>query len=193
MNNITALVNNDGIGNKSKPPKTSASEAVFIVPECCSSHELAGFIAKLEDCLSHKPKKVTLKFFGMDRLRADPALIIYDTLQRKDTTTEIVTDAKSPVIDSGVLVWLAGDRRFIRPTAWIRFLGPQSKQKNFMHQFPWEHGEWWKVDNDEIPTECTNPNYQTVLKLINKHLPVNLLADRLITPHLLDEYQLITH
>ena len=175
-------------------PDSSKTVAGFVywVPDCsCSSAPLADFITELEHCLSLKPNRVTLRFLGMAHLCSDPALVIYDVLQGKDKNTEIVTDARSPLINNDALIWLAGDRRLIRSTGWMRFDGPQTVKNRIARQDPENICDW--IDYEKTPQGWMDQNYQSVLKLINKHLPVSLLADRLITPHMLGEYQLVTH
>ena len=188
--------------NKSAKKSTAAKakkaalqeDLVLLVPECDCQPELASFVDALESTLDRKPDKLTLKFLGIHRISADSALVICDSLESKGKDTEIITEAKSPIIDSGVLIWLAGDRRYIRPTAWLKFSGPASSRKASMRRFPWDEGEPWQLgEEDELRPGFKNPNYQTVLKLIDRHLPVKLLADRLLTPHVLDEYCLISH
>ena len=180
-------------GNKEIPnARMAESDFVYWVPDCSiSSSPLAEFVTDLEHCLSLKPKRMTLRFLGMAHLCSDPALVLYDVLQAKDKNTEIVTDARSPLINNDVLVWLAGDRRLIRSTAWMRFEGPDTGRNRMLQQFPAEFCDWNNYEQSAMG--WVDQNYQSVLKLINKHLPVNLLADRLITPHMLDEYRLITH
>lgn len=174
---------------RATPVKTTAD---FLLPECDNGRELALFVTELENCLGQKPKQLTLKFFGMQCLGADSALAIFDCLQGKDKETQLITDARSPVIDAGVLIWLAGDVRRIRSTAWLRFSSSQD-HRNRSRRFPWDGSlEPWQQDDDsDNQTECSNPNYQTVLKLIHRYLPVDILAGRLLTPHLLGEYCLL--
>lgn len=166
---------------------------MLLVPELDNRHDLFSFIRDLQDCISTKPREITLTFLGMQRYSPDSALIIYDTLQLKDAATVLFTDARSPLTDAGVLLWLAGDQRRIRSTAWMRFAGPKKSQKRARHWVPWETQmeSWQQESEDTVTVECRNPNYQSVLKLINRHLPVTILADRLLTPHVLGEFGLI--
>jgi hypothetical protein len=179
---------------ESVQPVASAKDAgaTFLVPECDSSPELICFVDELEECLAKKPPQLTLKFVGIQRMDSDPVLLIYDTLLKKDETTQLITDARSPIVGNGVLLWLAGDVRLIRPTAWLRFENPKAGRQRRRHH-PWDdRHEWWQEEEDSgVPEESRNPNPQTILKLMNRYLPVQILVGRLLTPHVLDEFCLL--
>jgi hypothetical protein len=167
-------------------------DPVFLVGDCGLGSELVRLVTQLEDCLAEKPKQVTLQFYGMDDMAPDPALLIYDTLLKKGPETKIITEARSPIIDSGVLVWLAGEVRRIRPTAWLWVSSQRVREARSRPRVPWERTESW-LDEGEETGRCrpSRINYQTVLRLIDRHLPVSLLTDQPLTPHVLGEYCLL--
>ena len=167
-------------------------KVLFNVSDCDRGCELIRFVESLEACLAGKPKELTLQFVGMEEMRPDPALLIYDTLLKKSPETTIITDARSPIIDSGVLIWLAGDRRRIRSTAWLWFSTQRARDLRSGSMFLSERCEAWTEENEEVKrSRPPKLNYQTVLRLIDRHLPVKLLANQPLTPHILGEYCLL--
>jgi hypothetical protein len=179
--------------SKEEPNDGKANEnPVFLVGDSDRGTELIRFITQLEDCLAEKPKQVTLQFYGMEEMRPDPALLIYDTLLKKCPETTIITEARSPIVDSGVLVWLAGDSRRIRSTAWLWVSSQRVRQARGRSRNPWDRSEAW-MDEGEESGLCrpSQINYQNVLRLIDRQLPVKFLADKPLTPHILGEYCLL--
>jgi len=93
----------------------------FLVPECDSSRELAAFAGELEEAIAQKPQKIILNFVGMMTMSSDAVLLLHDVLCQRSPETKLVVKARSPLQGSAILLWLAGDERHIRPTAWMRF------------------------------------------------------------------------
>ena len=165
--------------------------STFLVPECDTPRELASFAENLETQISNSSKQLVLNFVGMQSISSDAALLIHDVLSQRNSETQIVTQARSPITGSGVLLWLVGDVRQIRPTAWLRF--DVAKHNHCRRVFSWDEPvEAWRGDSEEGGRAHFDPNTQAVLRLIDKHLPVRLLAGRILTPHILGEYCLLS-
>ena len=99
----------------------SGKATLLTVPECDEPEVLTAFIDRLVAALADKPARITLRFVGVFSIPPDSALLIHDVLTNRPPGVEIITEAWSRIINSGVLVWLAGDIRRIRPTAFLHF------------------------------------------------------------------------
>jgi hypothetical protein len=63
-------------------------------------------------------------------MTADAALVLHEVLRQKAPTTLLITEAWSSLINGSALLWLLGDRRRIRPTAWLFFRKAEPKREN---------------------------------------------------------------
>ena len=168
-------------------PLAAGKNPVLVVPECDSAPELLAFNDNLIEVLAREPAMLTMRFVGVHQMCPDSALLIVETMKGKSPKTKIVTEAWSSLIEGSALIWLSGDSRRIRSTAWLFFRNSQLV-KNREPQLPWEMEGMF----------CPGPSfhlrerdYQTVLRLINRYLPVKDLADTPVTPHILSEYCLL--
>lgn len=164
----------------------------FLVPECDSSRELAAFAGELEEAIAQKPQKIILNFVGMMTMSSDAVLLLHDVLCQRSPETKLVVKARSPLQGSAILLWLAGDERHIRPTAWMRF---EIKKPMRRRRFPRdEFGvDWWEQEAGEGGAEVASPNAQAILKLMDRYIPVRQLSGCMLTPHILGEYRLLDH
>ncbi|MEI7729363.1 MAG: hypothetical protein WCO56_07310 [Verrucomicrobiota bacterium] len=187
MNDIDSLFEDIQPARKKK----RADNTVITVTDCDRSSELAEINDELIARFQTKPKLLILKFLGINEMNLDSALVLHETLKHRPPDMKLVTDACSPIIGPGVLIWLLGDVRRIRPTAWIFFRGPRSHRERG-HRPPWrEAGEWWQQQEDTTTPDLREIDYHTLLRLINDYLPVKLLAGKPLTPHILGEYCLL--
>jgi hypothetical protein len=162
-------------GQSTEPSQTP----VLVVPECNSSQELAEFCGTLEATLSRAPKTLTLRFVGVHQMVADHALVLHQLLSAKLHKTLLITDAWSSLIDASVLIWLLGERRRIRPTAWLFLRKPRASYDPVPFFWPGP------------PMEVCDRDHHTVLRLINHYLPVGKLMGSPMTGHMLAEYCLL--
>jgi len=157
-----------------------------IIPDCDTPCELASTERRISELFERGAKQVSLLFAWINQMPPTSGLQLAELLQRKPQGTTIVAEARAPVIGSGVLVFLGAERRCIRPTAWIYF--PPARAKGDRRDFPpWLEGEEWKRQGDSGP-DLGQMDYRTVLRLMDKHLPVRSLAGTVLTPAHLAEY-----
>jgi hypothetical protein len=159
-------------------------QSCLVVPECDSTQELIAFVDELHRRLQDSPDRLTLRFMGVHEMYPDPALLVYETLLHRSPATQITTDACSPLIGCSILVWLAGDYRRLRPTAWMFFRRNAKKRP----RHPFEDNAWQETSDEFSPLET---DYRTVLKLMGRHMPVAEFAGKIITPAILNEFCLL--
>jgi hypothetical protein len=170
--------------NPELPPRISMNDCDF-------TGQLATIIQEITGFWNHGVRQVELEFGDINEMTPNAALRLFDLLERKPAGTEIVAVAHSPIIGPGVLVWLEADRRYIRPTAWLYFRSHKKDAKRRCRP-PWfDEGDWWRADEGERAPNFTEMDYGTVLRLINHFMPVKALADKVLTPALLDEFCLL--
>ena len=164
---------------------------VLTVPEFASAAEVAAFCDQLISGLENKPKSVTLRLIGPHHLQPDSALILEEILTSRSEGISITTEAWSPVLGPSVLLWLKGDVRLIRRTAYLHFRSLSEVKRRKQRRPPWEN-EFNFMDADAEPgiNLCFN-DYETVLRLVDEYLPVDQLADKIINPDMLKELGLL--
>src|ERR1700677_4143042 len=74
-------------------------------------------IADLEAALKKKPRQLQIDMMGEGEIPADWALLIRSILIERSPKTQLITNARSSLQNSSLLVWLLGDRRQIRGDA----------------------------------------------------------------------------
>jgi len=169
----------------------SQSAPTVTISDCDSTGEVSSLTEKIAGFWEHGVRQLVLDFLDINEMRPNPALLIYDLLQRRPPETVIIANAHSPIIGPGFLVWLAADRRYIRSTAWIYIRPPHSEDGRRRPRPPWmEEIESWRQEATSVP-DFIEMDYRTVLRLINKYLPVKALAGKPLTPALLDEFCLL--
>ena len=148
-------------------------------------------VAKLEAAIRRKPRTLQLNMIGTGEVPPDWALLIRSVLLNRSPRTRIITNARSSLQNSSVLVWLLGDHRIIRNDARAYFRPTtlsedEEKEQNGI----WKGGDLKYRDSySEIdPDEC---DYARVLKAINEFLPVSELAGRIVAVPVLRQFGLI--
>lgn len=119
-------------------------------------------------------------------MNPDPALAIYELLQGKPFGTKLITEAVSPLIDGSVLVWLAGECRRMRSTAWIYLRHPKARRR----RPPCEINEPWQSAEDSEPC-LPLMDYQMVLKLMSRYIPVKNFIGKHVRVGCLAEFFLL--
>lgn len=190
------LVQNDQPANlasaDSKVVEKTSGMPVLIVPDCDSSNELADFCDTLLTTLAAAPQFLHLRFIGPHKMVPDSALLIYELLATKRNRVTVITDAWSPILGPGLLVWLAGEVRRMRPTTHFQFLplhGVMRRNKSRRPQ--WEDDFEAMADASEPEVYPVVTDYKKVLELMNQYLPVDEFAGKAITPEMLGELGLL--
>ena len=147
-------------------------------------------VAELEKALSKEPRSLHIEMVGVGEILPDAALRIRSILLARSPRTQIITDARSSLHGSSVLVWLLGDTRLIREDAKLYF-----RRTNFSEAEAEKEKDAW---NDEpefsdsfSEVEPEEADYARVLQLINEFLPVKELAGRFIDVPVLRQFGLV--
>jgi hypothetical protein len=124
-------------------------------------------------------------------MSSNSALLAYELLRQKSPGTTIITNAMSPILGPGVIVWLAGDQRFIRSTGWLYFR--KSRKPRRTSRPPWfdDEGESWKVRETDDSPDFGAVFHDQVVQIIDRYLPINEFANKLIVPSVLAEWGLV--
>jgi hypothetical protein len=187
MQDFEALFNTPN--QKRRPGKRSTPTITMSDCDCCG--QLTSTVQEVKELYEKRARNIEVEFGEINQMPPNSALRLYDLFRRKPAGTVITGKAESPIIGSGVLVWLACNRRFIRPTAWIYF-APLRDQPRRRPTPPWaDEGEWWQQTDSDSTPNFARMDYRTVLRLMNSYLPVGALAGRTLTPALLDEFDLL--
>lgn len=173
-------------GAQETPAPAAGSSHVVLVPECESTAELFEFADRLSCLLATAPTEVTLRFVGLHHMEPDPTLILYEVLQQKPPGTVLITEAWSSLTNGSALVWLLGDRRRIRPTAWLFFRKAKPKQEGY--EMPNEVETFFGIAPG---IDLREVDYNSVLRLAGRFLPVRRMLGEPITAHMLAEYRLL--
>ena len=168
---------------------TTGGKTALLVPDCDSPIELQSFLEQLHSALASKPRELVLQFIGVHQMSPDPALLIHHVLQDRDPGIRLRTEALSPIIGPGVLLWLVGDTRYLRPTAWLYLMTSPPRRRMGPPWIP--EPEPWQADSRASETNLSGIDLNTVLELVNQYLPVQELGDKPIKPEVLREFGLI--
>ncbi len=180
---------------KTKPPRsTSRLVRTLYVPDCDTADELQSFLGNLERAIATRPREIVLRFVGVSQMAPDPALLLHHILHEREPGILLRTEALSPIVGPGVLLWLAGDVRTMRPNTWLYMMKtvPGTRRRSVPRGVA-ELEAWQGGETDPTPPQprLVDYDFQTVLDLVNQFLPVNELGDRPITPGELREFGLI--
>ena len=146
-------------------------------------------IAALERALAKKPRQLQIDLLGEGEVPADWALLIRSILDQRSPKTRVITNARSSLQNSSVLVWLLGDRRIIRGDARVFFRQANVSADGDADTI-WKEGDLKYSDsNPEVDPE--ESDYAKVLQLINEFLPVKELAGRTIEVPVLRQFGLV--
>jgi hypothetical protein len=139
---------------------------------------------QLEKLLGRKPSRLQIEFVGSGEIPADSALLMRSMILKRSPRTRLVTNARSSLQGATALIWLLGDKRFIREDARLHFrpAGPFVasdvstgwRDRSFFH-------------DDDMEEE----DYVRILHAINEFLPVKELAGRPVELAVLKEFGLI--
>jgi hypothetical protein len=148
-------------------------------------------IAELERVLTKKPRTLQIEIAGTGEIPPDVALRFRAVLMTRSPKTQIVTDARSSLQGSSVLLWLLGDRRTIREDARLYF-----RRTTLSEDDEVQENEVWKKSEPKYrdsfsEIDPAEGDYARVLQLINEFLPVKEMAGRLIGVPVLRQFNLI--
>ncbi len=148
-------------------------------------------VDRLEVALARQPAALQLDIIGTLELNPDFALLVRSVLLARSTKTRLITNARSSLQGSAILIWLLGDTRMIRDEARLYFRPTTLSEEE---QAEWKQ-EWTDKDLDykdsESETDPDEANYWRVLQLIDEFLPVKELAGRPIGARTLAELGLL--
>ncbi len=131
-----------------------------------------------EKLYSPDATELTLTLYGPDGLEPDFTLGILDLLQSRPDGMTLVTQAMSSLMESNLLLWLAGDILILREDAWVFFAPPI---------FPDEAKVSKTKSKRNRPLPATfDVEDARVQELIMRHLPVELGHRRLWFSELTD-------
>ena len=155
------------------------------------NHYYIDRIADLEKALARRPHKLQIEMIGVGEIPADLALLIRSLLLARSPRTQIITHARSSLQAGAVLIWLMGDRRLIRPDAYLHIRRPNLPEDEPI-------GQWEAKINDDAAyrdsystVEPEEGDYCRVLDFINEFLPVRELSGRLIGVPVLRQFGLV--
>ena len=124
-------------------------------------------IAQLEAALARKPPALQIDLIGTGEIPADAALLIRSVLMGRSPKTQIITNARSSLQNSSVLVWLLGDHRIIRDDARLYF-----RRTTLSEDDETEPGKVWKGEPEFCDSfseiEPEEGDYVRVLQLDRK-------------------------
>jgi hypothetical protein len=148
-------------------------------------------IAKLEDALADVPKQLQLDLVGDGEIDADWALAFRDVLSQRAAETRLITSARSSLKNGAALVWLLGERRFIRADAKMFFRRADlAGETEASPDKIWTEEDLQYVDSysEADPEEACHAQ---VLHYINEFLPVRELVGRIIDVPTLRQFGLV--
>ncbi len=146
-------------------------------------------IADLEAVLKKKPRQLQIDMMGEGEIPADWALLIRSILLERSPKTQLITNARSSLQNSSMLVWLLGDRRQIREDARIflrRAEVPEDERANKV----WKEGDL-RRSREEPELDPDEADYAKVLRLINEFISVKELVGRIIEVPVLRQFGLV--
>lgn len=139
---------------------------------------------QLESLLARKPRQLQIDFAGPGEIPADTALLMRSMMLKRSPQTRIVTNARSSLLGSTVLIWLLGDTRHIREDAQLR-VRPAGPFRPANATVAWND----RCTCDEC--EIEEHDYIQVLQAINEFLPVKELAGQSIEVSVLKQFGLV--
>jgi hypothetical protein len=149
-------------------------------------------IAKLEKVLARKPLSLQIELIGIGEIPADAALLLRSVLMARSPKTRVITNARSSLQGSSVLVWLLGDIRSIRDDARVFFRDTALSDDEQAEHVEVMKSNGPKYRDSYTPTAGPEEwDYLCVLQLINEFLPVKELAGRPVGVPLLRQFALI--
>ena len=196
LHNATIMKERNDTSGKRKPNLTRKDLKgrtchQVVIGDCDSADEAWSVLQEIEMCWKNHVPRIELEFRELNEMRPNSALLFHEFLRRKPPGTLHVAKAFSSIIGPGVLVWAEADLRYIRPTGWLFFRRAYPGRRPRTRP-PWQdEGDWWKAPEAAATPDFGEMDYRTVLRLLNQHLPVESLAGQVLTPALLDEFNLL--
>jgi len=150
-------------------------------------------IRDLETTLAETPRRLILEFIGTQSICPDMALILHELIVERPPEIQIVTHARSGLVNASVLPWILGDIRIMRRTGWIYFNPPRVRKSDNESQPGWRDGEWW----DPIDFGFFHPpihhaaDMEQVARIIDQFLPLDEIAGKHLGVEDLKQYGLL--
>lgn len=146
---------------------------------------------KLETALREKPRVLRLEMIGEGEIPADTALLLRSILIGRSPDTELVTHARSSLSGASVLVWLLGDRRFIRDDARVFFRRNPLADADPVEVYAGLGEVEPKYEDSNSSVDPEDADFARVLEHINEFLPASEFAGRIVSVKLLREFGLV--
>lgn len=175
-------------------PKPNASICDFRLKLPAYGHDC--FIKralKLEAALAERPKTLCLELIGEGEIPADTALLFRSILMSRPPGTELITNARSSLLNGSVLVWLLGDRRTIRDDARVFFKRNPLEDEDPVEVYAGLGEAQPKYKDSYSSLEPEDADHARLLQCINEFLPVHEFAGRIVSVSVLRDFGLVDH
>lgn len=146
---------------------------------------------KLEAVLAEQPKTLRIEMIGDGEIPADTALLFRSILLSRSPDTELVTHARSSLQGGSVLVWLLGDRRFIRDDARVFFKRNPLEEEDPVEVYAGLGEAEPKYRDSDSCLDPEGADHARLLECINEFLPVREFAGRIVSVSVLREFGLV--
>lgn len=146
---------------------------------------------KLEAALAEQPKTLRIEMIGEGEIPADTALLYRSILMSRSPRTELITNARSSLLNGSVLVWLLGDRRIIRDDARVFFKRNPLEDEDPVEVYAGLGEAEPKYKDSYSSLDPEDADHARVLQCINEFLPVRELAGRIVSVSVLREFGLV--
>lgn len=146
---------------------------------------------KLEAVLAEQPKTLRIEMIGEGEIPADTALLFRSILLSRSPGTEVVTHARSSLQGGSVLVWLLGDRRFIRADARVFFKRNPLEDEDPVEVYAGLGEAEPKYKDSYSSIDPEDADHARLLESINEFLPVREFAGRIVSVSVLREFGLV--
>jgi len=147
----------------------------------------AELFRKFKEGISRAPKELHVELVGVGYPSPDIVLAIWDLVEAsKELGLSVSTWARSSLYDSGLLLWLMGDKRRIRRSTGFF-------QISCIDRLDREDWGTWKSQTPHMVFSEPGwvSNYREVFRLMNQFIPARELADKRQKMEVLAEYGLL--
>lgn len=160
----------------------SLNTAVIEIPLLGTSAYHHQNLSQLDAIISKSPERLIVKFLGPGGLAPEAVLAYHDMLGTLTYATEIVTVSYTNLIGGDLALFLLGNPRDIRPSAWCYVYSSSTWAFERVHD-DCERGRVAIAENESgavMPSDWRHHfwDYQQCLRLINEHVAVNEIIDR---------------
>lgn len=174
--------------------KTKPNDAIcdfrLKIPSYGGSHFIKRAL-KLEAALAEQPRTLRIEMIGEGEIPADTALLFRSILLSRSPDTELVTHARSSLQGGSVLVWLLGDRRFIRDDARVFFKRNPLEEEDPVEVYAGLGEAEPKYRDSDSCLDPEDADHARLLEYINEFLPVREFAGRIVNVSVLREFGLV--